>query len=148
MKGWRKSHWLLETGKFVWRIQKIYIPQYNHFALDRFKFVQSAQLDIICPYTLRKLLCKKRIFNSGVFQNRSDPPSPKYFWNCWCPFFKLKLLQMRHIWFVWFHLMFRRIVPNTDIDFVKKFTQARFLKTNFYPKVHKSRWTQDCDKTA
>ena len=35
-----------------------------------------------------------------------------------------------------------------DMEFVKKFTQARFLKTKFYPKVRKSQWTQDRDKTA
>ena len=35
-----------------------------------------------------------------------------------------------------------------DMEFVKKFTQARFLKNKCYPKVRKSEWTQDRDKTA
>ena len=34
------------------------------------------------------------------------------------------------------------------MEFVKKFTQARFLKTKFYPKVRKSQWMQDRNKTA
>ena len=36
----------------------------------------------------------------------------------------------------------------TDMEFVKNFTQARFLKTKFYPKVRKSEWTQDCKKNS
>ena len=39
-------------------------------------------------------------------------------------------------------------VLTTDKEFVKKFTQAKFLKTKFYPKVRKSQWAQGCDKTA
>ena len=35
-----------------------------------------------------------------------------------------------------------------DMEFVKKFTQARFLKTKFYPKVRKSQRMQDRDKTG
>ena len=30
------------------------------------------------------------------------------------------------------------VIVGTDMEFVKKFTQARFLKTEFYPKVRKS----------
>ena len=35
-----------------------------------------------------------------------------------------------------------------DMEFVKKFAQARFLKTKFYPKVRKSQLMQDRNKTA
>ena len=35
-----------------------------------------------------------------------------------------------------------------DTDFVKKLTQAVFLKTKFYQQVRKSQWTQDPEKTA
>ena len=34
------------------------------------------------------------------------------------------------------------------MEFLKKFTQARFLKTKFYPKVRKSQWAQDSNNTA
>ena len=33
-------------------------------------------------------------------------------------------------------------------NLLKMFTQARFLKTEFYPKVRKNKKMQDCDKTA
>ena len=35
-----------------------------------------------------------------------------------------------------------------DMEFVKKFTHARFLKKKFDRKVNKSQWTQDCNKTV
>jgi hypothetical protein len=38
--------------------------------------------------------------------------------------------------------------PSADMEFVKKFTQASSFKTKLYPKVRKSQWTQDRDKTA
>ena len=36
----------------------------------------------------------------------------------------------------------------TDLDFVKKFTQARFFRWKFYPKERKLRQMPNCDKTA
>ena len=40
------------------------------------------------------------------------------------------------------------VYAHADMEFVKKFTQAWFLKTKFYPKERKSQWTQDTDKTT
>ena len=37
---------------------------------------------------------------------------------------------------------------SADIELVKNFTQVRFSKTKSYPKVRKSQWKQDGNKTA